>query len=89
MFILAEYNPDECIKTNIGGAENVVHAALETECKRVVALSTDKAGAPINLYGATKLLLINYLLQQIILKDGILLDFLWCDMEMLWDQMVR
>lgn len=52
---IAEYNPDECIKTNIGGAENVVHASLETGVKRVVALSTDKACAPINLYGATKL----------------------------------
>lgn len=52
---LAEYNPDECIKTNIGGAENVIYAALETDVKRVVALSTDKACAPINLYGATKL----------------------------------
>ena len=52
---IAEYNPDECVKTNIGGAENVVHAALETGVERVVALSTDKACAPINLYGATKL----------------------------------
>ena len=52
---LAEYNPDECIKTNVGGAENVIHAALETGVERVVALSTDKACAPINLYGATKL----------------------------------
>jgi FlaA1/EpsC-like NDP-sugar epimerase len=52
---LAEYNPDECIKTNIGGAENVIHASLETGVQRVVALSTDKACAPINLYGATKL----------------------------------
>lgn len=52
---LAEYNPDECIKTNIGGAENVVEACLETQVKSVVALSTDKACAPINLYGATKL----------------------------------
>lgn len=52
---IAEYNPDECIKTNIGGAENVVHASLETGVERVVALSTDKACAPINLYGATKL----------------------------------
>jgi UDP-N-acetylglucosamine 4,6-dehydratase (inverting) len=52
---LAEYNPDECVKTNIGGAENVIHAALETNVERVVALSTDKACAPINLYGATKL----------------------------------
>jgi UDP-N-acetylglucosamine 4,6-dehydratase len=52
---LAEYNPDECIKTNIGGAQNVIHAALETNVANVVALSTDKACAPINLYGATKL----------------------------------
>ncbi|BFM42317.1 UDP-N-acetylglucosamine 4,6-dehydratase (inverting) [Flavobacterium sp. CFS9] len=52
---LAEYNPDECIKTNIGGAQNVIYAALQTSVKNVVALSTDKACAPINLYGATKL----------------------------------
>jgi UDP-N-acetylglucosamine 4,6-dehydratase (inverting) len=52
---IAEYNPDECIKTNVGGAENVVRAALETGVSKVVALSTDKACAPINLYGATKL----------------------------------
>lgn len=52
---IAEYNPMECIKTNIMGAENVINASLETEVKHVVALSTDKAAAPINLYGATKL----------------------------------
>lgn len=52
---IAEYNPDECVKTNVGGAENVIQAALKTGVKRVVALSTDKACAPINLYGATKL----------------------------------
>lgn len=52
---IAEYNPDECVKTNIGGAQNVIKAALETQVQRVVALSTDKACAPINLYGATKL----------------------------------
>jgi len=52
---IAEYNPDECVKTNVGGAENVINAALETNVERVVALSTDKACAPINLYGATKL----------------------------------
>lgn len=51
----AEYNPDEFIKTNIGGAQNVIDGALETNVKIVVALSTDKAAAPINLYGATKL----------------------------------
>lgn len=52
---IAEYNPDECVKTNIGGAENVIKAALQTNVLNVVALSTDKACAPINLYGATKL----------------------------------
>ena len=51
----AEYNPDECIKTNIGGAQNVIDAALGTNVKVVIALSTDKAASPINLYGATKL----------------------------------
>lgn len=52
---IAEYNPMECIKTNILGAENLINACLETEVERVIALSTDKAAAPINLYGATKL----------------------------------
>jgi UDP-N-acetylglucosamine 4,6-dehydratase (inverting) len=52
---IAEYNPSECIKTNIGGAENVIYAAFKTGVQNVVALSTDKACAPINLYGATKL----------------------------------
>ena len=52
---IAEYNPDECVKTNIGGAENVIKAALSSNINKIVALSTDKACAPINLYGATKL----------------------------------
>ncbi len=52
---IAEYNPTECVKTNIGGAQNVIEACLKTDVKAVVALSTDKACAPINLYGATKL----------------------------------
>jgi UDP-N-acetylglucosamine 4,6-dehydratase len=52
---LAEYNPMECVKTNINGAENVIDAALDSSVSHVVALSTDKAAAPINLYGATKL----------------------------------
>jgi len=51
----AEYNPTECIRTNVDGAENVIHASLACDVKSVVALSTDKACAPINLYGATKL----------------------------------
>lgn len=51
----AEYNPFECIKTNINGAQNVIEASMATGVRNVVALSTDKAAAPINLYGATKL----------------------------------
>lgn len=51
----AEYNPFECIKTNINGAMNVIDACIDQGVKRVVALSTDKASSPINLYGATKL----------------------------------
>ena len=51
----AEYNPMECIKTNIHGAEHVIHAALANDVEKVIALSTDKAACPINLYGATKL----------------------------------
>ncbi len=52
---VAEYNPTECIRTNIGGAENLIEACLDTGVRRLVALSTDKAAAPVNLYGATKL----------------------------------
>ncbi len=51
----AEYNPTECIQTNIDGAKNVIKAALENKVKHIMALSTDKAASPINLYGATKL----------------------------------
>ena len=51
----AEYNPTECIRTNIAGAENIIHAAIANNVKKVIALSTDKAANPINLYGATKL----------------------------------
>ena len=50
----AEYNPFECIKTNVLGAQNLIEACLDSGVQRVVALSTDKAAAPINLYGATK-----------------------------------
>jgi UDP-N-acetylglucosamine 4,6-dehydratase len=52
---VAEYNPQECIHTNIGGAENVINASIDCGVQRVIALSTDKAASPINLYGATKL----------------------------------
>ncbi|MEV9594211.1 UDP-N-acetylglucosamine 4,6-dehydratase (inverting) [Aliarcobacter butzleri] len=52
---IAEYNPMECIKTNINGAQNVIDAAIENGVSKVIALSTDKAANPVNLYGATKL----------------------------------
>lgn len=52
----AEYNPTECIRTNVGGAENIINGAIAAGVQKVVALSTDKASSPINLYGATKLL---------------------------------
>ena len=52
---IAEYNPFECISTNIYGTENVIRAAIDTNVKKVIGLSTDKAVAPVNLYGATKL----------------------------------
>jgi UDP-N-acetylglucosamine 4,6-dehydratase len=52
---IAEYNPMECIKTNINGAQNVIDACFENNVKKVIALSTDKAANPVNLYGATKL----------------------------------
>ena len=51
----AEYNPFECVKTNINGSMNLIDACLDAEVKRIVALSTDKASSPVNLYGATKL----------------------------------
>ena len=51
----SEYNPIECVKTNVGGAENVVTAAISSKVMKTIALSTDKASDPINLYGSTKL----------------------------------
>ena len=61
-----EYNPFECIKTNINGTENIVRAAIENKVKKLITLSTDKACNPINLYGASKLALTRLLFQQII-----------------------
>ena len=70
---IAEYNPFECIKTNVMGAENVVNAAISAGVQRVVALSTDKACSPINLYGATKLAS-----DKIFVAAKILFGLLWC-----------
>ena len=64
----AEYNPIECIKTNIYGAENIISACIYNNVKKVIALSTDKAAGPINLYEQLSWRQINYLLPQIILQ---------------------
>ncbi|MGZ5243963.1 MAG: UDP-N-acetylglucosamine 4,6-dehydratase (inverting) [Bacteroidia bacterium] len=66
----AEYNPMECIKTNVLGAENIINAAIDRGVKTVVALSTDKAAAPINLYGATKLCSDKLFVAANLLKGG-------------------
>ena len=62
----AEYNPTEFINTNVIGAQNIIEAAIDKKVKQVIALSTDKAVAPINLYGATKLCSDKLLLQQML-----------------------
>ena len=81
---IAEYNPDEFIKTNIGGAQNVVDVALTTNVKIVVALSTDKAAAPINYTERQSWFPISFLLPPIISKGREIFDFLWFDMAMSW-----
>ena len=65
----AEYNPHEFIKTNVNGATNVVDASLRAGVKKVVALSTDKAVNPVNLYGATNCALIRYLSRQTAMRE--------------------
>ena len=84
----AEYNPIEFIKTNVLGAENVVQACLDSEVKRVVALSTDKAAAPINLYGATKLCSDKLFVAANNIKGNVIAP-LWCAMAMLWGHAAR
>ena len=79
---LAEYNPMECVKTNINGAENVIDAALDSGVSEVVALSTDKAAAPINLYGATKLASDKLFIAANNIKGKRDVVFLLLDMEM-------
>ena len=60
---IAEYNPDECIKTNIGGAQNVIEASLVNSVSNVVALSTDKAANPVNIMGASKRIMEMFLMR--------------------------
>ena len=84
---IAEYNPSECIKTNINGAENVIAAAIKCNVKNVVALSTDKACAPINLYGATKLTSDKLFIAANNIKGNRDKNFLLFVMAMLWAQM--
>ena len=67
---IAEYNPFEVIKTNIIGAQNIIQSCLNNNVKKVIALSTDKASSPINLYGATKLASDKLFVQLIIIKEN-------------------
>ena len=85
----AEYNPIEFINTNVLGAENLVQACLDTGVNRVVALSTDKAAAPINLYGATKLCSDKLFIAANNIKGRRDLSFRWCGMAMLWVREVQ
>ena len=78
----AEYNPFETIKTNVHGAENVIHASLVNKVERVIALSTDKAASPINLYGASKLLSDKLLFLPTHSEDQTKQFFQLLDMEM-------
>ena len=82
----AEYNPMEFIKTNVLGADNLVNACLDSDVKNVVALSTDKAAAPINLYGATKLCSDKLFVAANNIKGERDLKFSVVDMAMSWDQ---
>ena len=85
----AEYNPFEFIKTNIMGAQNVIEACLDQGVRRVVALSTDKAAAPINLYGATSCAATNCLLPPIISKANAICVFPWSATAMSWARAAR
>ena len=80
----AEYNPMEFVKTNVLGAENLIQACLDTSVKRLVALSTDKAAAPINLYGATKLCSDKLFIAANNIKGSRDLRFSVVDTEMSW-----
>ena len=79
-----EYNPFECVKTNINGATNLIDACIDRKVK-IVALSTDKASSPSNLYGATKLVSDKVLSQLIRTQENMILNFRSSDMETSWD----
>ena len=80
----AEYNPFECVKTNINGAMNIIDACIDKGVKGVVALSTDKASSPINLYGATKLASDKLFIAGNHYAGGKIRDSQWFVMVMLW-----
>ena len=80
----AEYNPFECIKTNIVGAMNLIDACIDSRVKRVIALSTDKASSPANLYGATKLASDKLFVSEIPTQQATKLAFQLYGMAMLW-----
>jgi len=80
----AEYDPFECVKTNVFGAMNLIDACIDKGVKRIVALSTDKASAPSNLYGATKLTSDRLFILVIRIQAPTTQDFQWLDMAMLW-----
>ena len=82
----AEYNPTEFIETNIIGAQNIIEASIDCKVKKVIALSTDKAAAPLNLYGATKLCSDKLFLAANNYSGSKKLYFLFVVMEMLWGQ---
>ena len=79
---IAEYNPIEYVKTNIIGAQNIIEASLACNVKKIIALSTDKAANPINLYGATKLASDKLLLLLIVWQVPKIQNFLLLDTEM-------
>ena len=78
---IAEYNPFECVKTNVIGAMNVIDATIDQRVKKVIALSTDKASSPINLYGALSLPLTSFLPHQMHMLENTELAFLLFDTE--------
>lgn len=82
----AEYNPFECIKTNVLGAMNLVDACIDNNVKRIIALSTDKASSPVNLYGASKLASDKLFVSANAYVGEQKLDFLSFGMVMLWDR---